>query len=287
MGARFNRSRRASEQDFTPWEKYEAAQKQYTDERRDKRPERIGQKLPQLKRQKKRQLTRRMSILIGVFGSILLLAVYFVSPLSHVQMITVTGNQVLSKQQVADFAGISKGDSIYRVIGRRKAVVKKAQTASPRLQSITFQVTHLNHLKINVKEYATAGFVAARGKYRVALSNGVVTKETRQQPSGDYPVYDQFDSQTQLRAMITQFAKLPDSLKGAISEIQFVPTKANSERIHAFMNDGNEVYATLSTFAKKMAYYPGIAAKMKANSVVNLEVGAYSYPFEGKGLERQ
>lgn len=280
MGSKFKDPLEHEKKADTPWEKYEAAQKQYASEQSEKRTERIGQKLPQLKRQKKRQLRRRMSLLIGLFGTVLAVAIYFISPLSHIQMIRVTGNEALSQQEVVNLAGITKGDSIYRVIGHRQAVAAKAQKASPRIKNISFQFSHLNHLTINVKEYATAGFVASRGKYRVALSSGVIAQETKQQPTGDYPVYDKFNSQSRLREMIDQFAKLSTSLKGAISEVQYVPTKANPERIHAFMNDGNEVYATLSTFAQKMAYYPDIATKMKANGVVNLEVGAYSYPFK-------
>ena len=44
------------------------------------------------------------------------------------------------------------------------------------------------------------------------------------------------------------------------------------------MNDGNEVYAVLNTFAKKMKYYPEISASMKKRGIVDLQVGAYSYP---------
>ncbi|KLD61000.1 cell division protein FtsQ, partial [Lactiplantibacillus plantarum] len=75
---------------------------------------------------------------------------------------------------------------------------------------------------------------------------------------------------------------LPSAVKHNISEIKFAPNKANPERVHLYMNDGNEVYATISTFASKMAYYPGIVAKMKTKGVINLEVGAYSYPFKNQ-----
>lgn len=45
------------------------------------------------------------------------------------------------------------------------------------------------------------------------------------------------------------------------------------------MNDGNQVIASIDTFAEKMQYYPSIVSKMNYTGVVDLEVGAYSYPY--------
>ncbi|WP_282801285.1 cell division protein FtsQ/DivIB [Secundilactobacillus kimchicus] len=275
----FKSKKTTSNSELTPWEKYQQAQKQHAAAKKHRPKLRIGKKLPKLKQQKERQLSRRMGILIGSFGVVLLIAVYFVSPLSHISAIQVVGNRELTSRQVENVAAVHRGDSIFRVVGKKDQLTASAEKKEPRVRQLSFDISNFNHLKIRVKEYPTAGYVASKGQYQVVLESGVISKETRQQPSGNYPVYDKFNSQQTLHKMIVQFSQLPDDLKGGISEIQYLPTKSNLERIHAFMNDGNEVYASLSTFAKKMAYYPSIAEKMKTKGVVNLEVGAYSYPF--------
>lgn len=279
---KFNLDRRKSQQKVavTPWEKYQDQERHRQAAAKKKhRQTRIGKKLPQLLRQKHRRLAQRMGIVIGLFTVVLVVALYFATPISHISTIKVTGNQALSVNQLSAMTGIKRGNSIYKVRGREKAIAKRVVAKNARIKQIRLSITHMNVLTIHVSEYRTAGYVPANGYYRVALESGVVTNEHQTQPTGSYPVYDKFNSQTKLAAMIKQYAKLPQKIKSGISEIQFKPSKANPERIHLFMNDGNEVYASLSTFATKMAYYPSIAAKMKTSGVVNLEVGAYSYAF--------
>lgn len=278
MPFKINRDKSNRHVAVTPWEKYQSQEAQRV-QKKPGRVQRIGAKLPRLKQQKQRRLAQRMGLLIGIFVVILLVSGYFVSPLSHIGQVTVNGNQAMSKKQVLKMTGLQHGDSIYKVIGREQKLAKQIKSDNVRVQQIRFSVKHLNHLTIQLKEYPTAGFVPANGYYRVALTSGVVSNEKQQQPSGNYPVYDKFKSKTQLAKMIRQYAKLSQKIQTGISEIQFSPTKANPGRVHLYMNDGNEVYASLSTFASKMAYYPSIAAKMTHKGIINLEVGAYSYSF--------
>ena len=118
-----------------------------------------------------------------------------------------------------------------------------------------------------------------QNRYSEVLENGIVSEQSVTQPKSGTPVYGNFKNAKTLHRMILQYAKLDSEIKRSISEIHDAPNKDNPNRVHLFMNDGNEVYASIPTFAQKMAYYPGIAAKMKQKGVVNLEVGAYSYPF--------
>lgn len=262
----------------TPWEQYQKSHKQSVVKKQKSRL-RIRNNLSKITQQKKHQINRRVVSFIVLFGILLLIVSYLVSPLSHIQNIKIVGNRVLTKQQIEQVVEVRRGDSILPVVGRKKQLIALAKKKYPRIQQLSFTVQNFNHLKIKVKEYLTAGYVAYKGKYRVALESGNVINKNLKQPTGDYPVYYKFNSQHTLHKMIVQYSQLPDNLKGEISEIQYLPTKSNSERVHAFMNDGNEVYASLATFSKKMSYYPSIAAKMKTKGIVNLEVGAYSYPF--------
>lgn len=284
MKFRLNRNESKQQRVMTPWEAYQAqaAEKR----KREKAPKwvhkakRIGDKLPRLKHQRNRKLIRRLAILITSFTAVILVMVYLISPLSHFQHVTVTGTAALTAKQVETATTVKTGDSIFKVLGHEQTLQKKAVAHNSRLKAVKIQFRQPNHVTIHVTEYQTAGYVMKQNRYYEVLENGVVSQQSVDQPKSGTPVYGSFKHAKTLHRMILQYAQLDSEIKRSISEIQDSPTKDNPDRIHLFMNDGNEVYASISSFAKKMAYYPSIAAKMKQKGVVNLEVGAYSYAFK-------
>ncbi|GAK47186.1 cell division protein FtsQ [Secundilactobacillus oryzae JCM 18671] len=275
---------RKTNQELTPWQKY---QKQQKEQQRAQssvftkaRPKRIGKKLSKLRKQQNWKLFWKMGSLIVIFGAALLFIIYLISPLSHIQSLKVSGNQALSDRSVLSSAGLKKGDAIFNVLGQEKALTQRARSKNVKIRSLQVSISHLNHVKVHITEYKTAAFLLHNNKYHVILESGVISKVGQKQPTGHYPIISRFKKQSTTHKMISQYNKLEKSVQQNISEIRFAPTKSNPMRVHLFMNDGNEVYATLTTLAKKMAYYNSISTEMKQNGVINLEVGAYSYPFK-------
>ncbi|ASG80980.1 MULTISPECIES: cell division protein FtsQ/DivIB [Lactiplantibacillus] len=273
---------------LTPWERFqrEAAENQRAEQKRHHRWSgkrlRIGDKLPKLKTQRRRLLFKRVAILMSIFLVGAAVAGYFISPLSHVQAVTVRGTNQLTTAQVKTATKIDTGVALWSVIGHDQQTTKRARHAQPQIGKVTTQLVGYNRVRVTVKEIRIAGYLSTGQHYRRILENGLILKGTYSQPGGGSPIYANFKSGQRLEKMIAQYAKLSSAVKHNISEIKFAPNKSNPERVHLYMNDGNEVYATISTFASKMAYYPGISAKMKSKGVINLEVGAYSYPFKNQ-----
>lgn len=284
MKFRLDRKKSAQSREMTPWETYQsrAAQrrKQENKPKWFRRVRRIGDKLPRLRQQRNRQLFRRLSLIFTVFLGLFLSMVYLVSPLSHVQTVSITGRQQLSVKQVQTAVQIHRGDSIFAVIGHEQKVAEQAVARNTRIKHAQVTLVKPNRVSVAITEYATAGYVMRHGDYYEVLENGVVSQQSVTQPKSGTPVYGDFKSTQRLHQMILQYAQLAPAIKRNISEIHDDTSKAHPQRIHLFMNDGNEVYASLPTFAKKMAYYPGIANKMKQSGIVNLEVGAYSTTFK-------
>jgi len=273
---------------LTPWEKYQqnAADQEQSSERQHVKWSgkrlRIGDKLPKLKSQRRRLLFKRVTLLVAIFALGALVAGYFISPLSHVQRISVTGTDKLTASQVTKATKIQPGVALWSVIGHDQRTSQRATKVQPQIGKVTTRLVGVNNVRVTVKEIKIAGYLVTGQSYRRVLENGLVLKTTYSQPGGGSPIYANFKSGSRLEKMIAQYAKLPSAVKHNISEIKYAPSKANAERVHLYMNDGNEVYATITTFASKMAYYPGIVAKMKTKSIINLEVGAYSYSFNNK-----
>ncbi|WP_048000026.1 cell division protein FtsQ/DivIB [Lactiplantibacillus herbarum] len=273
---------------LTPWEQYQqnAADQEQTEQRRhikwSGKRLRIGDKLPKLKTQRRRSLFKRVTLLLAIFAVGALVAGYFISPLSHVQRVTVTGTDKLTSSQVKSATKIQSGVALWSVIGHDQRTSQRANQAQAQIGKVTTKLVGVNNVRVTVKEIKIAGYLVTGQNYRRVLENGLILKSTYSQPGGGSPIYANFKSGSRLEKMIAQYAKLPSAVKHNISEIKYAPSKANAERVHLYMNDGNEVYATITTFANKMAYYPGIVAKMKTRSIINLEVGAYSYSFKNK-----
>lgn len=284
MKFRLNRDKSQQPRDLTPWEAYQSRAAQRAKQAKTpnwfRHAKRIGDKLPRLKHQRNRQLFRRLALLLGSFGLVILVMVYLVSPLSHVKTMRIRGADALSTKQVERAVAVRPGDSIFKVVGHEKRLAQQAPKRNSRLKRVSVTFQQPNRVTVTVVEYVTAGYVMRQGQYYEVLENGVVSQQSVTQPESGTPVYGSFNSAKTLHRMILQYARLSAPIKRNISEIHDAPTKANPDRVHLFMNDGNEVYASIATFAKKMAYYPSIASKMKQKGVVNLEVGAYSAPFK-------
>lgn len=271
---------------LTPWERYQRDAQANHDSAEKRhfswsgKRLRIGDKLPKLKLQRRKLVTKRATLLISGFLIGILIAGYFVSPLSHIAKVKITGTDKLTTTQVSQATKIQPGIALWAVIGHDKATSQRAKQVNPQIGRVTTKLVGLNQVHVTVKEIRIAGYLVTGSQYQRVLENGLILKKRYSQPGGGSPIYAKFKSGAQLERMIAQYAKLPSAVKHNISEIKFAPSKGNPERVHLYMNDGNEVYATMTTFASKMTYYPGIVAKMKAKGIVNLEVGAYSYPFK-------
>lgn len=262
---------------LTPWEAYQKQQ-----QRAQKKSKlTIEKKLPRLKKLRRKNLMGRLAFLLTLFGVVLLTALYFVSPLSHVGLISVSADKhsTLAEQKVIDASGIKSSDLVLGVLLHQDRIEKRMHRREPKIKEVTFKVHGLRNVELKLKTYKTMGLLMRHERYYPILENGAIASDSTAQPVNNHSVYRNFKAGKKLQQMIKQYRQLPTTVRNSISEIQFSPTKLNPQRVHLYMNDGNQVYATVKTFAKKMRYYPDIAKEMQKKGTVNLEVGAYSYPF--------
>lgn len=265
--------------ELTPWEKAQRNQR-IVQEEKIKKNKKIQFHLPKFGK------TRKTRIWIGsglVFA--LVVAGYLFSPLSRVQSIKVTGNKEFSKAQVMKAGNVHQNDWIFPYLLGQQDKSTEVYKKQAKLLSYKVDRQGLNRLKIIVKENPVAGLVLRNNYYYTILDNGKVIRKSKTQPSSDYPVFKNFHSSSVLKTLLTQYKQLPAVVRTGISEIDYAPSKDNPNKLHLYMNDGNEVYAVLPSFAAKMKYYPQMAADMKQKGVIDLEVGAFSYPFKDKSKE--
>lgn len=228
---------------------------------------------------KRIRISKNGLIIIIVF--VIVLIAYFGSSLSKVRNINVKGVNDLGAQQVINATKIDDNSTLLNVFLHHKTIAKETEQKLPSIKSISFGTHNMRDLTIKVSEHPTLGFINKNGGYYRIINNGKVINQKMSSPIGNYPTYSGF-SASRLKKMSNIYAELPSNVKTNVSEFYNAPTKLNPYRIKIDMNDGNKVIADMRTVRTKLKYYPGMAAQMKKKGVIDLEIGAYSYPFKGK-----
>lgn len=221
---------------------------------------------------------RRMWPFIIIFLMIICAMGFLISPISRVKSIKISGNEIVSIKQIKHYSPVKKGMSLFGVWGKTDKLAGELKDRSQRMQSVKINLVNFNRIHIKVEEYPTIGYLYTDGGYQPILKSGVIIKNKVLNPRDGFPVLKKFKNPKTLRRTIRQYRRINPPVRAAINTVSYSPVKSNRDRVYLQMNDGNKVFASISSFGDKMDYYPSINAKLKVKSIINLEVGAYSYP---------
>lgn len=291
----YQKESRQSPQSMTPWEKMQQAsngnsveqevqpKNQPKKKKREKKVVSMEDKLPRLKELRRKKMYRRLCTLIFLFSFAIFLIVYFISPFSRIETISVVGANEVTDQAVIDASRLKSGDSLWSNFFERKKIAQKIENQLEQVKSATLQFDGLNSFKIAVKEYKTVAYLAKDNEYHNILENGKIVKESRKVSIGNPPIFVDFKEGPALDEMILQYSQLSTNIKNSISEIQFTQSDSDDYLITLNMNDGNQVIASIPSFAEQMAYYPDTVKKIDGQKgIINMEVGIFFKPFEEK-----
>ncbi|MEG3015067.1 cell division protein FtsQ/DivIB, partial [Carnobacterium sp.] len=251
--------------------------------KREKKVVSMEDKLPRLKELRRKKMYRRLYTLIFLFSFAIFLIVYFISPFSRIETISVVGANEVTDQAVIDASRLKSGDSLWSNFFERKKIAQKIENQLEQVKSATLQFDGLNSFKIAVKEYKTVAYLAKDNEYHNILENGKIVKESRKVSIGNPPIFVDFKEGPALDEMILQYSQLSTNIKNSISEIQFTQSDSDDYLITLNMNDGNQVVASIPSFAEQMAYYPDAVKKTDGQKgIINMEVGIFFKAFEEK-----
>lgn len=247
----------------------------------DKKPKSFENTLQKLKKQRQKKLTIRLIMLILLFSFAILIVVYFISPLSKVDIVSVNGSKEVADQEIIDISQIKSGDNFWGTFFERKERSKKIFSELPQVKSAKINFGGLNDYTIKIEEYETVAYLAEDNKYYNILENGKIVNESRKVSIGNPPIFKNFEENKALSTIIVQYKLLNENIQNSISEIENTPSTIDDHLIKLYMNDGNEVIASIPSFAEKMVYYPDMVKKIgDQKGTFNIEVGAYFSPFE-------
>jgi len=234
----------------------------------------LEDRLPKLKEQRRKRANRRLIILLFFFFLFVCGFIYIQSPLSRVGELTIDGNHFASKEKIVKASKLTN-KSI--VLNMKKSTLEHRILQVPEVKKVKIDMKFPNHIIIKVEEYRQIGFLYIEGQAKPLLENGHVTRITSDMTTQPGPVLKSFDKDKPLQMTIKELKAMPDEIRQLISEIIYSPKNTDPYSIIAFMNDGNEVHATLRTFAEKMVYYPDLVKQLQPEEkgIVDLEVGVF------------
>lgn len=210
---------------------------------------------------------------------LLLILIYLVSPLSQISSISIKGNGYISQKEIKRELQLDEGDSIFKVIGHKNKINQRVVNDDHRVKSLDFKFTGFNHLSVEVSPYKEIGYETRGNKQYLILENGKVTNIAVKNPNDSkMPYIVKFNNQSLLKSIIEKYLKLPKDVRDNVRVISYSPTKVYTDELHVYMRDGNRVIILMHDFNYKMGFYRSIATQLKTKSVINLEVGAYSFP---------
>ncbi|MFD2628297.1 cell division protein FtsQ/DivIB [Oceanobacillus kapialis] len=247
----------------------------------------IEDRIPKLKQARKKKANRRLVFYLSIFFFLISIIVYLQSPLSDVKTINIKGNEFLSDNEVKDLSGLTTETNIWSINGER---ISEAIAENPIVDSVDVTRELPRTVKIDMKEVNRVGYMRQDGNYYPILGNGTVLRTAGQQVNrGDAPLLLDFDEEDKLHSMTAELEKLPASILKLISEIYWVPTEKNTNKIMLYMNDGFMVDGTIRDFAEKMKVYPSIVSQLEEGSkgIIHIGVGAYFEAFDNAGSQEE
>nr|WP_263328092.1 FtsQ-type POTRA domain-containing protein [Neobacillus sp. Marseille-Q6967] len=240
----------------------------------------LEDRIPKLKEQRRRKANKRLIFLLFLFFTMIAVVAYVQSPLSHVQKITVSGNELLPTEEIIKITDITSETNIWSI--KKQDIVSKLQDLHE-IRKAEVKMNWPNSISIKIEERKRVAYVERDNAFFPVMENGNILMDRK--VSGlptNAPILFDFKEGDILQEMIAGLDELPDAILNSISEIHYTPKKTDKYHISLFMNDGFEVSATLRSFTEKMVHYPSIISQLDPDTkgIIDLEVGSYFKAYE-------
>lgn len=238
----------------------------------------ISASLSSLQAERRRSLRRRLGLIMSV--SVLAIAGlgYYISPLANISAVKVIGASDLPIKGIVKASKIKASDKVFDYLFQQKDLSQKLSKKYPEIESAQAHLGHVNQLILQINERKTVGYLKDGDDYRKILSNGKLgsTAITWAKVDQDKPIFVGYNKATSLKEDLNLFNSLPKSFQNQVKLLSG-NTRRKSQVI-LVMKDGNVIIGSTVTLKSKLKYYDEIKVKAGKNSLIDLEIGAFSRP---------
>lgn len=239
----------------------------------------IEDRIPSMRKKRKKVANRKFFSIIAVFIIALLVVLYFQSPFSKINQISVEGFELYDEEIYREKSQLVSGDSLWRF---SKEDIEHHVGTLTGVREVTVERKWFRDVTMTVQEAEPIAYVQSEEGLQLLLDTGEVFDGQFGYIEQHAPILSHFEQEKTLQQMATILQQLDAPVLQLISEVSYTGTKEEPESITLYMDDGYEVLALLSTVAEKIAYYPDMVAQLEGDvkGVIDMEVGSYFIPYE-------
>jgi cell division protein FtsQ len=236
-------------------------------------PKKQRRKRPRLKFTRTHFYLMLLMLLVSLVG---LLIWYVASSASEVKNIEISGNQLISDEEVEERLQFGTGD---RMFSANLSRATENIAMLPAVEEVEIEREWWNTINVSVTEYQAVGYVANNSDYYPVLENAQVLRGYPSTP-GSAPILHYFEGR-EFDRMVESLNDIEPDIREGISEIYYRPSENSSTRIHMFMNDGQEIVADYRTINEKMNYYLSMREEIgdPQSGLIDLEIGSSFLPY--------
>lgn len=222
------------------------------------------------------------TLIVIFFISLIAFSFYFISDWSHVQTLSVSGNNEIPDQEILEETAVHPGESLYEVFFIKNRIENDLETRLPQVEAVQLEWEGVNNVNIHIDELQTMAYIQDKGQYLQLLEDGNIVNDPLNITQGSHLVLIKFEEDG-LKNIIEELKKIDPPIRESISEVVYTPSDINDKKITIYMNDGNQVIGLYSNISRRLNYYPTMMESVKGESgVFNLETGAYFRPFSSE-----
>ncbi|MFD1928959.1 cell division protein FtsQ/DivIB [Sporosarcina siberiensis] len=238
----------------------------------------IEERIPSMREKRRRTTNKKFLFVIIIFIIALLIILYFQSPLSRINKVTISGANLYEEEFYINESGLIKDEPFW---GFKKNAVEKALSEIEVVKKVVVTRKWFHDIEIKISEWGTIAYVEEKGQYSLLMENGELFTPETIVPEDEIPVLFGFSDVEIRKQLSKQLVKMEVEVYHMISEILFSGTDEDMESLIVYMDDGYEVRAIIPTFAESMEFYPDITAQLNdvEKGVIDMEVGTYFTPF--------
>ena len=259
-------------------EKSKSTENEGQDKKREKKPVKKKPAKPKIPGV---HIWRAISIL---FLSLILLVVsaYLLSPYATMKDIRIEGTVQTTADDIRQASGIQDSDYTINLL-LDQAKYEEQIKSNYWVESAQLVYQFPTKFTIKVKEYdIVAYYVSGENHYPILSSGQLETSAVSLVSLPETYLSVLFNDSEQIKAFTSELSQISPELKAAIQKVELAPSKVTSDLIRLTMNDSDEVLVPLSEMSKKLPYYSKIKPQLSEPSVVDMEVGIYSYTVADK-----
>lgn len=222
-------------------------------------------------------LYRAIPVLV-ISSLLILLSLYFITPLGSLKNLVVTGNERVSQDEIIKATQIDSRDYTLTTFLNRNQYANNLKKANSWIEKAEISYQFPITFKIQVTEYKILAYEASTGNIYPVISNGtVINQPVKKEALPENYMRLNLSDKAKVKKLVQELSDVPDSIKNEIQTVDLTPSKATKDLLTLTMRDEHKIIVPLSDIHKKLPYYSRVHPLLTEPSIVDMEAGIFSY----------